>query len=456
MLQQILQDMYIDPDLLAELSEEQKQILFCKMREEQVRRYNEYEEKVDTEKRKPPRPRKPGRRVERIQFLEGKDGNEWVWVMGEHKNDKPIEQIIEEEAQLKAAKLAEVEAEELRNQEETEIAKKAAQEQARLEREKQAQEEELRRQEEEARLYQTLKEAKMAEQKLQEERRKREEEEKRKLKEIEQTQVLRRRKTRESVKQLKERRSSDIYMSFKKARQNFEKTAQETMTKVEVEWKEREKKAKEFDEEKRAIARRAREEHRKSLSMKHSGKVIGAVTAMMRRHTVVGAPPPMTSSNNNSPGSKPRPPRPDDRDAVIDWFKDVEKQKNVGKDPKTRNVEPWFHGVITRVEAESLLENKRVGTYLVRVSEKVWGYTISFKDEDRCKHFLIDTSDDSYQFFGTNQIAHKSLLDLVGYHQKKPISGVGQEVLLFPCGQMRDPPDYYELFQNDKVEVTAL
>lgn len=50
----------------------------------------------------------------KVDFLLGDDGNEWVWVMGEHKNDKSIEQILEEEAQLKAKLQAEKEAEELR------------------------------------------------------------------------------------------------------------------------------------------------------------------------------------------------------------------------------------------------------------------------------------------------------------------------------------------------------
>ena len=50
----------------------------------------------------------------KVDFATGSDGNEWVWVMGEHRDDKTIEQILEEEAHAKALVAAEREAEELR------------------------------------------------------------------------------------------------------------------------------------------------------------------------------------------------------------------------------------------------------------------------------------------------------------------------------------------------------
>ena len=108
--------------------------------------------------------------------------------------------------------------------------------------------------------------------------------------------------------------------------------------------------------------------------------------------------------------------------------------------------------MISRNEAEALLEAKQKGSFLIRVSERVWGYTVSYKDTDRCKHFLVDTSGDTYQFFGTQQIPHETLNALVEFHRKRPISGVGQEFLLFPCGQEKDPPDYQELL----VEITSM
>ena len=79
-------------------------------------------------------------------------------------------------------------------------------------------------------------------------------------------------------------------------------------------------------------------------------------------------------------------------------------------------------GIINRKDTEEILEGKETGAFIVRVSERVWGYTLSYKESSRLKHFLIDASDLGYQFFGADQTIHASLVDLVKYHKVGIIS----------------------------------
>lgn len=80
MLQQILNDMYIDPDVLDALNDEQKKTLFLKMREEQVRRWKEREEKLE---REPIKPKPKTGNSKSVSWLLGRDGDVQVIVIGE-------------------------------------------------------------------------------------------------------------------------------------------------------------------------------------------------------------------------------------------------------------------------------------------------------------------------------------------------------------------------------------
>ncbi|XP_037318355.1 SH2 domain-containing protein 4A isoform X1 [Pungitius pungitius] len=79
MLAKILEDMWVEPEVLEALSEEQKRILFLKMREEQVRRWTEREEREEGEPSK--RPKKADNK--HVRWLLGRDGDVSVIVIGE-------------------------------------------------------------------------------------------------------------------------------------------------------------------------------------------------------------------------------------------------------------------------------------------------------------------------------------------------------------------------------------
>lgn len=78
---------------------------------------------------------------------------------------------------------------------------------------------------------------------------------------------------------------------------------------------------------------------------------------------------------------------------------------------------PSSAGIISRQESEALLMNAAEGSFLVRVSERIWGYTLSYRTPSGFKHFLIDASGDHYSFLGVDQNRHATLADLINFHK---------------------------------------
>ncbi|XP_070472855.1 SH2 domain-containing protein 4B isoform X3 [Equus przewalskii] len=330
MLQQILHDMYIDPELLAELSNVQKHILFYKMREEQLRRWREreaWEALAQAEGLRPPTVKRAAS-DKHIQWLLGADGEVWVWIMGDGPGDKPYEEISEELMAQRARLQAQREAEELWRQKEAEITKKfrdaLANEKARILAEKWKVEMEDR------------KAAKVLEEERIHEEFKRKEEEERKRGE-------------EQIRLQEEQRAKELYWSLKRAQ--LQSPASESEERA---WEEQLRRSKAADEERSRRAQRARDEYRRhSLRAIQKGTVAG-LSSMFRElgqsheqearlcHHLSGPGPP-------GPLAVParaweRPLRPVSRAAIVRWFKEEQLPRRAGFERSTKAIAPWFHG----------------------------------------------------------------------------------------------------------------
>ncbi|XP_064418558.1 SH2 domain-containing protein 4B isoform X2 [Latimeria chalumnae] len=363
-----------------------------------------------------------------VQWMQGSDGEVWVWVMGEASGDKPYEQITEELMAERARQQAQKETEQLWKEKEAEIKKKfrdaMAKEKARFVAEKWKVEMEDR------------KTAKLEEDKIQEQLKKREEEE--------------RQKGEEEIRCQEERRAQELYMNLKKAQQQSQRSEKD-----EQEWLEQLQKSKAADEERTHKARCARDEYRRqSLRAIEKGKVAGLSGLFQKTNLNNGQPRKSSITCNVQTNllpttSKPWdcPTRPLSRDTIIHWFKEEQLPRRAGFERNTNTIAPWFHGIISRQEAEELLMNMSEGAFLVRVSENIWGYTLSYRQQSGFKHFLVDASSDYYSFLGVDQNRHATLTDLVDFHKEEVITTSGGELLLETCGQRKSPPDYSPLFQ---------
>ncbi|XP_045537218.1 SH2 domain-containing protein 4B isoform X1 [Papilio machaon] len=434
MLQQILRDMWVDPEILAELDETQKQTLFCKMREEQVRRWRVWDDKVSKEVIDKPKFEANGKK--HVQFLKGEDGEPWVWVMGEHPDDRSIEDILAEEARQRALSQACQEAHQLRKSVEKELTHLIEfQPLDTLEQKFDLSPKNVDSLEDTLDLYCSVDELRARMEELgpmpSPKDLDKAEFDAMKLDLNKNTMhfnfIEGKRDVRDVIQEsgvgvgdgvslrvaawerrVAAARAGDILRGLRARRARTLRDAQRTTQHMDAVWREQERKAKEAEAAMREIARAAREAHRLSTEID---------------------PPPCPSQAG----------RPPNREAVLEWFKTHELKKGVGLDQDNKPVD-WFHGLISRSEAEGLLMCCEVGSFLVRVSERVWGYALSYRAQDRCKHYLVE-AERGYRLLGNATITHNSLADLINHHKKVAITESGGEVLTTAC-----PPQHPPLF----------
>ncbi|KAJ8401896.1 hypothetical protein AAFF_G00374770 [Aldrovandia affinis] len=422
MLQQILTDMFIDPELLAELNEEQKQILFMKMREEQVRKWKEREARLEKEEAVPPRPKKATGKC--VSWLQGRDSDVWVWVMGEHSADKPYEQICDQIMAERAALQAQREAEELRAKKEVELEKRFSSVNLDVDVESWR--------EEEARQAQARQAAA--------------EEQTRREAELKRREAEERRQAEEEVQRLEEERAQQIYMDLKEVQRSVQ-----TQEREDPEWQETLRKSKAADLRRRSMAKQTREDHRRrSVKALEQGRVaamsksFGGVKPTLppkpKQRTVALTTDPLS----RKPGVR-RTMSSSSREHIVRWFQEEQLPLRAGFQKDQSGIAPWFHGIISRQEAEALLSQGMPGYFLIRVSERILGYVLSYRCREEFKHFLIDATENCYMMLG-DQIKFPTLVDLVEYHEGEPITLSGGEQLLKPCGQKQGGVDYADLF----------
>ncbi|XP_074788901.1 phosphatidylinositol 3,4,5-trisphosphate 5-phosphatase 1-like [Athene noctua] len=119
------------------------------------------------------------------------------------------------------------------------------------------------------------------------------------------------------------------------------------------------------------------------------------------------------------------------RGATFRWSKETQAQKVMQDDGSFPS---WLHGMISRREAENLLSDKPLGCFLVRISQSRPGYTLTYRGEHCCRHYMIQVQHNvRYAILGEDWV-HASLTELIQYHQMVGIQPF-MEILTVPCEQ---------------------
>uniref|UniRef100_A0A8C0IYN4 SH2 domain containing 2A n=1 Tax=Chelonoidis abingdonii TaxID=106734 RepID=A0A8C0IYN4_CHEAB len=110
------------------------------------------------------------------------------------------------------------------------------------------------------------------------------------------------------------------------------------------------------------------------------------------------------------------------------WF----EQTQASRIRQKGQLPPWFHGFISRRDTEQLLQEKPLGSFLIRFSESTVGFVLSYRGRDRCRHFILDQlEDECYVILGEDS-AHAELQGLLQHYTTAPVTPY-YEFLTAPC-----------------------
>nr|XP_056722012.1 SH2 domain-containing protein 7 [Euleptes europaea] len=129
------------------------------------------------------------------------------------------------------------------------------------------------------------------------------------------------------------------------------------------------------------------------------------------------------------------------KDLVLRWFLEVQAPL-LSQDDGT--LPGWFHGFITRKQTEELLNDKDYGCFLIRLRERAFGYILSYRGKDRCRHFVINSPKNGRYVISGDTRHHESLAELIRYYQTSEIEPFGEN-LTAACSKLEETNIYDEI-----------
>ena len=122
----------------------------------------------------------------------------------------------------------------------------------------------------------------------------------------------------------------------------------------------------------------------------------------------------------------------------------------------SKSTHSWYHGPLSKIEAEHLLLSGVTGSFLVRESEGSSGtYTISLRHDTRVYHYRINYNQNAAMYFISEEAQFETLEKLI-HHHSKYTSGL-RSLLKYPAAKRKQaPPPVWATPQESQVGFARL